>query len=200
MGTTEPPNVHKGANVTTIHVLGVDPSLTGTGLALVGPGTCVTTTVGTKGKRADSLADRDRRLAHVAGRLADFLTPAVRLAVIEGPARVTVGSTLDRYGLWWRLVHRLHSRDIPVAVCAPATRAKWSAGTGRADKAAVAVHVARMWQAVELADDNQADALCLATMGAQYLGIPLPCGEPLARHLDTLPAVAWPDIDREGAA
>ena len=185
--------------MTTIHVLGVDPSLTATGLAVVGPGMCITTTVGTKGKRADSLTDRDRRLAHLTERVADFITPAVRLAVIEGPARVTVGSTLDRYGLWWRLVHRLHSRDIPVAVCAPATRAKWAAGTGRADKAAVAAHLARMWQAVELADDNQSDALALATMGAQYLGLNLACGQPLARHLDTLPAVKWPDLDREAA-
>lgn len=176
------------------HVLGLDPSLTGTGLAVIGPDTCTTATIGTKGARADSLVDRDRRLADITHRVADHLTPDVRLAVIEGPAPMTAGgSPWDRAGLWWRLVHRLHARDIPVAVAAPTTRAKWATGSGKSDKAAVAVAVARMWQAVDLADDNQADALALATMGGQWLNLTLPGGTPLARHLDALSAVKWPD-------
>lgn len=186
--------------MTTIHVLGLDPSLTATGLALAGPGHCVTATVTTKGARADSLVDRDKRLADITHRVADWITPHVRLAVIEGPAPVTMGSAWDRAGLWWRLVHRLHARDIPVAVASPKTRAKWATGNGTADKAAVAVAVARMWQAADLSDDNQADALALATMGGQWLNLPLPCGVPLARHLDTLSAVRWPDTPRGVAA
>lgn len=182
------------------HVLGIDPSLTGTGLAVVGPSRCYTATVKSKGTREDSLYARDARLAGVADRVADFLTPDTALAVIEGPAMGSrVGSTLDRYGLWWRIVHRLHGRGVPVAVCPPTTRAKWSAGKGNADKIAVALGVARVWPAAELGDNNQSDALAMATMGGQWLALNLPCGQPLARHLDALSGVAWPDLERIAA-
>lgn len=174
-------------------VLGVDPSLTGTGLAVVGPGRCVTATIGSKGSRDDSLTARDGRLSALADRVTDYATPDTVLAVIEGPAMGSrVGSTLDRHGLWWRIVHRLHQRDIPVAVCPPTVAKKWAAGKGTADKIGVALAVARLWPAAEPADDNQCDALALATMGGQWLDLSLPCGRPLARHLGALSGVAWP--------
>lgn len=174
-------------------VLGIDPSLTGTGIAVVGPSRCYTATVKTSGTRTDTLTARDGRLARIADRVADFTTSTIGLAVIEGPAMAShTGNLLDRYGLWWRIVHRLHQRDIPVAVCPPTTLKKWATGKGNADKIAVALGIARLWPAASPADDNQADALGLATMGAQFHGLALPCGQPLARHLDSLSGVAWP--------
>lgn len=177
-------------------VLGIDPSLTGTGLAVVGPGSCYTSTVKSKGTRDDSLYARDARLAGIAERVADFATEDTRLVVIEGPAMASrVGSTLDRYGLWWRIVHRMLARGIPVAVCPPTTAKKWACGRGNGDKIAVALGVARIWPAAEPADDNQSDALAMATMGGQHLALNLPCGQPLARHLAALTGVAWPDTE-----
>lgn len=176
------------------HVLGVDPSLTATGLAAFGPGRCWTATLGSTGKRTDTLASRDARLSRITDAVADHVTDDTALAVIEGPALAsTNGSLLDRYGLWWRIVHRILGRDVPVYVCPPTVLKKWATGKGNADKIAVALAVARLWPAVELADDNQADALGLAAMGAQQLGLALPGGVLPAYRRDALARLGWPE-------
>lgn len=178
-------------------VVGVDPSLTGTGLAGVGHALCWSLTHASKGHNADTLAERDARLARITNTVAEHATGA-RLVVIEGPAiSRNVGSVWDRAGLWWRIVHRLHAAEIPVAVCPPSTRCKWATGRGRADKAAVAVAVARMWPAATIDDDNQADALALATMGMQWAERSF---YRLERHTDALRAVTWPAFGAEVSA
>jgi len=174
-----------------VRIVGIDPSLTGTGLAILNQHGAWVTTIMTTGRRGDGLAERDHRIRYIVNEvLADDMCNA-DLAVIEGPAITrNAGSAWDRAGLWWRIVHRLLANDVPVAVCPPSTRAKWATGRGNADKAAVAVAVARMWPDVELTDDNQADALALASMGAQRLGL-LPTDK--KHHTDALAAVAWPE-------
>lgn len=171
-------------------VVGVDPSLTATGIAGAGHALCWAITHPSKGHNADTLAERDKRLARITDTVAEHASGA-RLVVIEGPAlsRGAGSSTWDRAGLWWRIVHRLHAAEIPVAVCPPSTRCKWATGRGNADKAAVAVAVARMWPAATLDDDNQADALALATMGMQWAESTF---YRLERHSVALRAVKWP--------
>jgi crossover junction endodeoxyribonuclease RuvC len=177
-----------------LRVIGIDPSLTATGLATITNGQAHTHTITSTGKKTDTLTDRDTRLAHIVEEITSNLGWC-DLVVIEGPAIArNTGSTWDRAGLWWRIVHRLHGRDIPVAICPPTVRAKWAAGRGNADKAAVAVAVARLWPAVELDDDNQADALALATIGAQHVGATTIT---LQRHRDALNSVAWPSHTQE---
>lgn len=85
---------------------------------------------------------------------------------------------------------RLVARGVPVAVCAPATRARWATGSGKADKAAaVAAAVARLWPTAALVNADVVDALAIATAGAQRLGWAVPT---LARHTDALAAITWP--------
>jgi crossover junction endodeoxyribonuclease RuvC len=179
-------------------VVGVDPSLTGTGIAGVSAfGLCWSITVASKGHTADTLIERDIRLTDITDRVTAHAKGA-RLVVIEGPAiSRSEGSVWDRAGLWWRIVHRLHGAEIPVAVCTPSTRAKWATGKGRADKAAVAAVVARLWPSAALDDDNQADALAFATIGLQWLD---PDHPRLARHTTALGAVQWPPYPEPKAA
>lgn len=177
-------------------VLGLDLSLTGTGLAAVtSDGGFTATTIASTGHRGDSLAQRDRRLSDLARRIGLFIQDwdEYTLAVIEGPVRALGGSTWDRAGLWWMVVGMLDPER--TAVAGPTVVKKWAAGKGGADKGAVSNGVTRLWPEFECGSDNESDALALASMGAQRLGIaPFP---KRAHHSDALLKVEWPASIRE---
>src|SRR5690625_3573891 len=93
-------------------VVGIDPSLTATGIAHAYPhqATAVTDTITTKGTRTDSLTVRHTRLTQIATTVLDH-TRGATLAVIEGPSYGSVGAgTWDRGGLWWLIVDALLSK------------------------------------------------------------------------------------------
>lgn len=178
-------------------VAGLDLSLTATGMAVIEfdpePDPSVWT-VASFGHRNDSLAKRAGRLQRLAVNVhesVDFET--ADLVVVEGPAVMAKGgSNWDRAGLWWMVLDPLLEAGVQIAVAAPSVVKKWAAGKGTADKAAVAVGVSRLWPEVDGENDNEWDALALATMGAQYLKLP---GVPrLVRHDDALAKVEWPTI------
>lgn len=187
-----------------VYVLGIDPSLTGTGVARIASGGRVQVRhFGRNGKRGESLGDRADRISDLTCAVADWICdrteqdPGSRdaplLTVMEAPSHGSVGgSAWDRAHLWWELVRCV----LPdrVATVAPATRAKWATGSGRGDKAAVAHAVGKLWPDVAIDCSDCADALALATMGAQYLGWPV---KTMARHRDALIAVRWPAVVRE---
>lgn len=175
----------------TTRVVGIDPSLTGTGVATVTADGSLVQVIGSKPVANPSFTDRDHRLQFVADAVDLFVGAVCDLVVIEGPALGKASPhTWDRAGLWWRIVHQLHDRGVPLAVCPPTVRAKWATGKGNAGKGAVIAAVARMWPDVDLPDDNAADALAFATIGAQQIGISsVPV---LARHRDAMKSVDWP--------
>lgn len=160
-------------------IAGVDLSLSATGCALITTdGTTYSTDTWTRlstGRRSDTLTDRRDRLAGIRGDVVSWASGA-DLVVVEGPSFGSVGgSSHDRSGLWWMVVERLVAAECPVVVVAPTTRAKWAAGSGRADKAAVARAVTRMWPQWEPGIvgklEDQADALALASIGCHLLGL-----------------------------
>lgn len=181
-------------------VLGIDSSLSGTGVAIVGDGDPHTAILRTAGRRADPVPVMDARLTRISDFVLDHAA-GVTLAVIEGASHGSRGgSPWDRAGLWWRIVHRLLAADIPVAVCPPTVRAKWATGVGsgpKATKPLVAVAVARLWPNVEAGSDDEYDALGMATIGAQHLGLDVPSR---AHHAAARRSVAWPDLPAVVAA
>ncbi|WHT20987.1 hypothetical protein N8J89_07950 [Crossiella sp. CA-258035] len=97
------------------------------------------------------------------------------LVVIEGPSFSSVGAaSKDLMGLWWLVIHRLRQARLDVAVVPPASLKRWATGKGNADKAAVGVAIGRIWPNVELSGNDVVDALGLASMGAQLLGLDVP--------------------------
>lgn len=176
-------------------VVGVDLSLTGTGIVIIdsrcAPGLH---TFGSTGKRADDLPTRSYRLRTIANHVMTHAHDA-DLVMLEGPAITRQGgSNWDRAGLWWLVVDNLDTRKIVVI---PPTQVKsFAAGKGNADKAAVAVGMARLWGDVTAANDNEWDALALATMGAQHLGLDVPSR---GHHAGVLAKVSWPDTTEEAA-
>ena len=184
------------------YVLGIDPSLTATGLAWISDDPVKSyidsTTYGSKGSRDESLTRRGERIGLVVTGLIDVLAGIdVELAVLESAAHgVHVGSVWDRAGLWWALVRTLQALRVPVATCNPVTRIKWATGKGKASestKTDVGVALLRLWPEVQCDGDGEWDALALATMGAQHLGWSVPHR---AHHEAARKAIRWPERDR----
>jgi Holliday junction resolvasome RuvABC endonuclease subunit len=172
----------------TARVVGIDPSLTSTGLAAIyEDGAATTDTIITKGRTADDLATRGHRIRHIANTVLEWVVDD-DLVVIESRFGSAGAGALDLTGLWWEIVNRLQRRDIPVVTFAPTSRAKYITGNGKADKAAVAAVVARMFPDVAITCSDEADALALAMVGAAGCHFPVPavkCPEAAA-------AAKWP--------
>jgi Holliday junction resolvasome RuvABC endonuclease subunit len=185
--TPEVPAALTAAGHRLYRVAGLDISLTGTGIATFGG----TARVPTKGRRKDTLLERNARMKHITTRVLEEVG-TVDLACIEGPVGFATpgGSTWDRGGLWWRIVAALLERDIPVAVIAPTARAKYATGSGASRKTAVLDAAQRRYGAI-LETDDEADALVLRAMGLHWLEQPL--AEVPDGHRAALAGVQWPE-------
>lgn len=177
-------------------VAGIDLSLTATGISCIfdldGEVVIECTTFGRKGKRDEPVTARAERIATLSAQIRD-VTNGAELAVIEGPSLGSIGgSTHDRSGLWWAVVGQLVSEGIPVAVAAPATRAKWATGNGNAKKPEVLACMRSRFPDVVLGNDNEADALALATLGMMWLERGL--DSPTRAQMLTLASVQWPAL------
>lgn len=178
--------------------LGIDLSLTGTGLAVVDHGELVrVSTVKSKGTADASLLERGMRLDQLADRITEHvLTEGTDLVVIEAPAFASKsGHMHDRSGLWWITVNRLLTWNLLVAEVTPTGRATYGTGKGNAGKDAVLAAVIRRYdtEAVPINNNNEADAVVLASMGARQLGEPVEPSLPQT-HLRAMDAVRWPEF------
>ena len=176
-------------------IIGIDPSLTGTGVATAEGLHTITS------KPSDTtLTGRRARLATIVHELDNIVlgvkpwrferTP--NLIVIEAPslAQKSQAGTLDRNGLWWLIVNRLHTLGIPVVEVSPSTLKKFATGKGNATKEAMVAAAARRLPHVDTGDQaDRADALWLAAMGADAYGCPL-VDLPIT-HRAALDGVVW---------
>lgn len=178
----------------TPYVVGIDLSLTATGVAVWDvalPGTVPLLLLETvvPAPRLDGL----RRLRSVRSEV----TARVRgadLVVLEGlyPQRQANAYSNERAGLWWLVVDRLDALAVPYAVVQPSAVKVYATGKGGGKgltKVSVAVAAAKRYD-VSPQDDNQADACILSCMGLHHLGCP-PAPVP-ATHERALKAVVWP--------
>jgi crossover junction endodeoxyribonuclease RuvC len=179
-----------------MNIVGVDPSLTGTGLAIIQPnGDVFTDTISTKLRG-------HQRLAHILAEVRSAVTSArwgtAQLVVIEGPSYGNQGTGRqsghhERAGLWWLITHELWQAGIPYAVVPPASRCRYATGKGNAAKDQVlAAVLKRFGQLVDIDNNNEADALVLAAMAAEHRGQPLAAMP--ATHSEALAKVVWPEV------
>ncbi|MDT0306841.1 Holliday junction endonuclease [Streptomyces sp. DSM 44917] len=166
-------------------VVGLDLSLTGTGIAQADGST---TTVRTRASAGD------RRLLTIALAVRDAvsITDGVDLVVIEDLPKhaMAAGITGMVHGVA-RAV--LLETGTPYVTVAPATLKAYATGKGSGDKTAMALAAFKRAGA-EFADDNQCDAWWLRAAGLDRLGAPL-FGLPAAQR-DRLDRVAWPEVSR----
>jgi crossover junction endodeoxyribonuclease RuvC len=176
-------------------VVGVDTSLTGTGLAS-SEGWCrVTGYVDKTKKHPISKLPHQVRLGHLNALLDSLMATIGRpdLAVMEGPSLRSVGGGgHERAWLWWRVFERLVDHGTPVAIMPPAQRIQYATGKGAGSKTVVMDQVARRWPQWETGgNDNAADAVVLMAAGRDWLCRPI-CAVPQT-HRKALDKVAWPD-------
>lgn len=188
-------------------VTGIDPSLVSAGVAVIRADSVVAwgkpgairhefdvnvRSIGKNGARTDTYAMRSARIVRQAIDVCALVPADSDLVVLEGPAYSrNLPSSFDRSGLWWGIYSAIRARKIPIAVCMPNTRANYPTGKGNADKDMVLAAMRLLWPNVTIRNHDQADALVLATIGAQKLGAALPF-EIKPRHTAALKAVAWP--------
>jgi crossover junction endodeoxyribonuclease RuvC len=171
----------------TTYVVGLDLSLTGTGISTPDG----VRLVESKGAKAATLADRAHRLDSLMRKILRDCS-AADLVVIEQPAfSRTQGSQHDRSGLWWLVVSSLIYAGVPVAEVTPSGRAKYATGKGNAGKDAVLGEVIRRFPGYTDSNNNTADAYVLMAMGLEHVGHPLV--ELPKTHRDALDAVRWPE-------
>lgn len=168
----------------------MDPSLTGTGLALW-DGRWDTATIVTK--PAPGHVATLARLERIVDEVVRF-TLGSNLVVIEVP---TMGGTsgrgshaVDRSGLFWLLVAALAARGTPVAYVVSSQRQKFATSKGNASKATVMASAIKRYADADIHNDNEADAVVLAAMGAHWLGDP--AASVPQTHVVALDKVEWP--------
>jgi crossover junction endodeoxyribonuclease RuvC len=175
-----------------VKVVGLDLSLTSTGVAVATPDGAITDRITTKPVPNATLTDRAERIARIVVAVLQHVTFA-DLVVIEGPS---YGSTTphqhDRAGLWWQVVGRLWQRDYPLVEVPPSTRMRYATGRGNAGKDDVLSAVIRRYPHIDVNGNDEADSLILAAMGIRHLGAPLEASLP-ATHLAAMTAVKWPE-------
>jgi Holliday junction resolvasome RuvABC endonuclease subunit len=190
-------------------VLGVDPSLTSTGLAefFLEPGELPELSfcaVKSTGKATDTVADTAGRIRYLASQFCDWSLLGeigYDLAVVEGPSYASKGGKADeRAGLRWAYIDMLTVVGIPIAIVSPSARAKYATGKGGADKDAVIEAVNRLYgyllpEPLGKRDNDVADAIVPAAMGMRYLGFPIEAEELSPAQLEAMVKVAWPEVD-----
>lgn len=174
----------------TPRVVGLDISLTGTGIA---SSRGWTRKVGRSNVTTAPLLVRMAQVGELARAIVNHVGVA-DLVVVEVPAfSRSGGGTLERSALWWLVVRSLISAEIPVAECFNNTRMRYATGKGMAAKTVIVDAVARRFpQYTTAGDDNLADAIVLAAMGSDHLGYPLAVMP--KTHRVALDTVNWPHV------
>ena len=179
-------------------VLGLDLSLASTGLAVVADGAVSDVRLVTSpGKQKPPLAFTARRLEFMAREIEYWIRAEPSdLAVIESPSFGSKGgSGHERGALWWEVVRVLVEEELPIAMVAPSTRAKYGTGNGRSDKKEVVAAVRERYPGVEWPAkgkcDDIADAVLLAAMGSRLLGYPIE--ELPAKNLEAMTGMRGPE-------
>lgn len=153
-----------------MRVVGIDPSLTATGIACEDQGIRVAT-VGSAGRKNDSFRKRWSRIQNLTQKVCGMV-PDGAVVVLEAPSYGSrTGSQHDRAGLWWAIYDRLSGHR--VVTVPPTVRAMYATGKGNAGKDQVLAAVVRRYPSVEVTNNNEADALVLCAMGYRWLGVPI---------------------------
>lgn len=186
-------------------VLGVDPSLTVSGCALVRFGGAAdawgprweTWRARAETPEAATVESNRRRIRVMLREILAFVPPRLEMSVVEGPAMAAKYTPLadERAGLRWLLIDQLMARG-PVVLVSPPSRQVLARSepiprgtTGARRKRLVLEAVQGMFPDAHVPDHNVADAVALAAAGAHRVGLQMPY---TAKQVAAHAKVAWP--------
>jgi Holliday junction resolvasome RuvABC endonuclease subunit len=172
-------------------VLGVDHSLTMTGLAKHADETTSLDRIGSGTTPDGDLGAVRTRVRYLVGGTLRF-APLRCLSVIEAPyiPRHNAGAVLERAWLFGILVDQLMTRG-PVVQVRTKVRAMYATDNGNAEKPEVLAAMRAKFPDLTIRDDNEADALALLCMGARYLGAPID-GPMSKKQQQAMTTTVWP--------
>lgn len=169
--------------MSAVRLIGVDPSLAATGIAVLHmDGRNATPWMSTTTVATPSNLDTERRMQIILGqlwRVALQVDGVYTIVGIEQPLvprdKTTQDTVLKLGGLHWLIRYGLYVRNIPAVVVGNTRLKLYATGMGNAGKAitteAANYHMRNLAHA---GDDNQADAMWLAAMlSHRYIGRPL---------------------------
>lgn len=187
-------------------ILSIDPSLTDTGVCVlsgipIGP---LAEPLQWKVNRVKSKPSGSGyarvfdRINHIVN-MVDVLSsdpPDPALIMLERPALSrNTGHAHDRAGLWWLLYRMLAEEFSPELILCPEPnlRPKYATGRGNASKDEVMAAAIKRYgpMGAEITNNNEADAVVQAAMGARLLGYPIESSLPKT-HLDALRTLSPP--------
>lgn len=172
-----------------MRILGIDTSLTGTGLARIDvapapPGAVPadvamaweidTATVGapkpTKDKSKRAMVRRvDALLAQIAPAF-----EGVDAVGLEGLAYGAKGEgAWVLPWIWGEVIRMVDRADVPLTIVATSARAKFATGKGNADKETVLLAAAKLMPEADILNNNEADAAIVAAVVCQQHGLPV---------------------------
>ena len=176
----------------TKRVLGIDPSLTATGLCWIdidehnGFWAGEVSTVGAPPPGKDR---SHRAMSRRVSALMELINNAVYncdLIAIESMAYSAKGATA--YVLpwvWGRVIDLAEHYSIPVLVVGTSQVKKYATGKGNADKDQVLAAAIRRFPGLKITNNNEGDAAIIASVGCRYLGFPID-GKPTLAQLDVM--------------
>ena len=178
--------------------IGFDLSLTRTGVAVVGPEGIECASFGRKGKRDESLEMRYNRIFDLADEAVRFIYEHMEhplIAVIEdNPFGSVGGSSHDRSGLWWQIYHRLHREGIPVVQINVSKVKIYACGrANKLEKDDILLATVRRHPLAPISNNDEADAVNLALMGARLIGQPIEESLPQT-HLRAMDGIERPTM------
>ena len=147
-----------------MNIIGIDLSLTGTGVCLLRDGARELRTINTtaKTRTEDRLIAIRLAIAQECG--------CIDAAIIEGLSYGSVGGAqAERSALHWMVWVDLYRLGVPYVVVTPMSLKKFVCGTAKVEKSMMIREVFRRWN-VEAKNDNEADAAALAHLGLVYYG------------------------------
>jgi Holliday junction resolvasome RuvABC endonuclease subunit len=185
-----------------VKILGIDPSLRGTGLALLEVSAPHVYEWLTVDVLSNKLTEHSR-LNYIVSEVRDILSMLSDgdLVVMEGAAFSSGGRNSHMLaGLWWLIRHQIyisqsHTGQKHCMIVPPTSRAKYATGKGNAKKDMVVASAKEMFSEELVIDDNAADAMFLAAMGARYISKPIDnFGEEQIDRVSAFAKVDLPDV------
>lgn len=143
-------------------ILGIDPSLTGTGVVALEDGEIINKQLIKTKPTKGTLAELER-LVKIVGSIE---YGEAELAVIEGMAFMARNTTslVQLAGLNYMIRHKLYKKNIPFIIVPPTSLKKFITGKGNAPKEFMLMEVYKRFNE-EFRDNNICDAYCLARVG-----------------------------------
>lgn len=163
-------------------ILGIDSSLTSTGLCRVDAGADIAgvpqwdaqvATIKSKPRKPVSWSSTSDRIGEIVLSIAHAMADGVDLVVLEGRSYASPGHGLELDWLWGRVVDLTRQQCRQLIVVTPSQRSMYATGKGNSPKDVVLAAAINRFPSISISGNDVADATILAAIGCRFLRLPI---------------------------